>query len=391
MLFAALAQAAVPTFVWDPAQTYRYHLESRFLYSSAVTFYAGENHEAKATDFRIVADLECKAAKEGKNTALNCGFAWLGFAAQGNSGSQERLDAICAEYVDFMKPGTIELLLGPDGRIKEADIDGVARSSARVRNITEGLRNYLLRSVALLHLPLPSDPKDLLRGYRDPNPTMLVALPTATGTVGSVELTHREDGESYGLVEVASEAVGTVAKGGSVDASAAYLLDVRGAGTGLYDGSTGQLVYRGFQFDTRTMASAERNGTDAYLYYAAAIQRVEAFGPDGQAPPSILAERQPRIAKTPAEVEGLPLVPFSELGMNTLYMLMPESARALQLPRTVVKARVQVASDGLVRGLEVFDGYEVLAETVERALRASRFTPRGEGYVVDVDVEMRPE
>jgi hypothetical protein len=69
---------------------------------------------------------------------------------------------------------------------------------------------------------------------------------------------------------------------------------------------------------------------------------------------------------------------------------MPEEAKPLDLPKTVVRARVEIGAEGRARTVRAYEGFEVLATPTENALLAAAFPVRPAPYAVDVDVEWRP-
>lgn len=394
LALASTAHAGLPTWTWKAGTPYLYHMETEIRLPSGQTLYALNNTEARALRVHIALDTTCIPKAVGKNTELTCTLQHIHWSGDAFSAEQDKLDKLLAEYDERVKPATVVLLLGQDGRLKEFDVQGLQRKDMRSGEINELMRIYLLRVYSILHLPLPNDAKDFTRGWKDPDALKLISLITLDGTVGSVELMHKDDGMTVGLQQISSEARGTVAKGAAVDSGMghAYTMDVRGAGASLVDDKAGELLWRGFDVDMRLTANAERNSTDAYMYESTAMQKVDAFNDDGSAPVSILALRQPMLSATaPAVPAGTDLVAFSTLGMQPLFLVTPLELKGLGIPKHTEKALVLVNGDGSVASATVYSGYEVLAEHVQNALKAAHFTAAGKAYAVDCDVEIRPE
>ena len=164
------------------------------------------------------------------------------------------------------------------------------------------------------------------------------------------------------------------------------------AGETLFDASSGMIAWRDFTLDGQLMVSAQEAGSSAEFFQTAAIQRVQEFPAPGDVPLTIAAQKAPKLAgAAPVLAEGLTLAPFAELGMQALFIAgMPDAAKPLSLPKTVVVARVFVAADGLPTAVKAFQGYAVLGGPTEEALAAARFPVRSAAYAVDVEVEWRP-
>lgn len=393
MLFLALAapaHATMPTWKWEAGKEYRYHLESEFRQPKGIDVRAVLNTNARAVMVHFSADTTCKAKAQGKNTVMDCRIDHMKMTGTAWSAEQEKFDAIAAEYSTRFLDAQVYMLLGADGRIKEFDIDGLKQTNYRVGQINEQMSTYLARTFSVFHMPLPADAKDFVRGWMDPAPTSLLALPSFSGTVGSMNLKHIEDGQAYGLTRIGSEAHGTLASGDSVDMNQGQLLDTRAVSVALVDNEAGQMLYREYTMDARYTASAEQNSTDAYLYQISSLQAVDSFNADGSAPLPISALRQPRRSVKPADPPtGVPLVAFSTLGMAPLFLVMPPEKVALGLPNNVMKVRLQLDANGSITKVDVFEGYEILAETLEMAIKGASFPKQAGPYAVDVDVEMR--
>ena len=140
-----------------------------------------------------------------------------------------------------------------------------------------------------------------------------------------------------------------------------------------------------------TPASSSTGSVDQYVAQRSGIQRVAAFAADHTAPISVIAMRSPMLGGVaPALTEGAPLVEFSTLGMLPLFITgLPEIALPYELPTSMVKSRVVVGGDGAPTSAVPYQGYEILSEHVERALKVAKFPAKGSVYTVDVEIELR--
>jgi len=218
-------------------------------------------------------------------------------------------------------------------------------------------------------------------------------LPTLTGTAGAGTVKHAHVDDRLGLVLIDITGRATVAPGTAVESSAnAGLVDLRMGGEAWVDAAAGQLLYSAFSTDGRYVASAAGTGASQYIAQRSGVQRVAAFEPEHGEPISVVAQRAPLGKEGPPAVDtAAPLVEFASLGMKPLFITgLPEIAVPYELPKSVVKARVTVGDDGVPTAQRAYEGYELLFEHVERAVRDARFPAKGSAYAVDVSVEVVP-
>lgn len=388
----SVASAAVPTYKWVPGETVRYYLETEFFWASGIKAAARLNTDTRIRDLVMKADVECKAAARGKATELVCTLAWLDLAGLPVSDRQERVDEVMADWEEFTRKVEIVVLVGPDGKVREFDVNKLPNGNIREGQLGEQMRAFLRSAFAPLDLVLTTDDKDWVRGWERKDLGLMLQLPVADGTAGAGTFKAKHVEDRLGLALISTEGRATVAPSAAVEASAnGGLIDLRVGGQAWFDPATGQLLYSGFTTDGRRTASASTGLGEQYLAQNSGLQRVAAFEPDHKAPISPVAQRAPKVDKpAPEPPAGVAVVPFGELGMKPLFIVgFPQIAGPYELPTSTVRARVVVDAEGVPTAYTAYQGYEVLLDHVERGLKDARFPKRGGPYAVDLDVEVR--
>lgn len=322
LLLAFPTATAAPTWKWEPGKPARFHVESTVFEPRGRYVFSSINLDARVYQVALVLDLECTPAPLGKSVELTCALAYAKISATGSSASQATVDAIMAEWSERLRPATIVLVIGPTGALRDLDIQGVEKKNDKDGAIVDANHMFVKRAVALFDFPLSTDDKDWIRGWQQKGEVHAFDLPTATGTLGSVEYKHTPVGERYGYTVIESGGRGTITYGGAVDASTGSLfIDTRIGGEALIDPALGRLVYRGLSMDGRLTAASAGVGNDALIGVQQALQRVDAFLPDGAAPPSIGSlHAAKRALSPPPPGEGVDLLPFDSLGMKPLFI-----------------------------------------------------------------------
>jgi hypothetical protein len=278
--------------------------------------------------------------------------------------------------------------------MREFDMKGgLDRSNAREGAMIESQRVLLQRLFCFFDLPLTTDAKDWVRGWKQKGDSQLMQLQTTYGTAGATDMKHEHAGERYGLTVIATTGHATLSSGAALDAeNGSRLVDVRLAGETLFDPGPGTFVWRDFQLDGRLTVSAQEAGSGAEYFQTGAIERVEEFPAPGDIPLTVAALRAPKLTDAPPPgPAGAALVPFADLGMAQLFVAgLPAAAQELGLPKSVVSARVVVGADGIPTSVKAWRGYAALATATETALTAAKFPAKGTPYVVDVELEWRP-
>lgn len=387
------AEAAAPVaWSWPAGTPLLYHLETQLLTPRTVRYYAAKNLDAIAVGIQLGSDATCTAKEEGKGWRVRCDLTWFRIAGRAAMpDDQEKLDRILEEWSRDLTGADVEWYQTKDGRLREFDLFRAEQRTRTEGYVIESQRMVLQRMFSIFDLPLSTKDEDWIRGWKQKE-SALMQLQVISGTVGASVIDHKRTADEWGFVAIETSGRGTLSPGGAVDSSGTKLIDVRVGGEALFDPTNGQLVYRDVALDGRLTASSHETGRDAEVFQAGAVQRVAAFGPDGEPPLPLSAQMAPKVdAEPPAPPEGIAVVPFAELGMNSFFVQgMPESAKSLQLPKNQVRARVVVGTDGAPTSVTVTRGYAALAVPTENALRAAKFPVRPAPYAVDVDVEWRP-
>ncbi len=392
LLTAAAAADAVPTYQWQKGETVRYYIESEIYWGAGIKASARLNLSTRIRDLKLRAEVECKVTAPGKFTELDCRLPWFDLAGEPVNETQARVDLVMADWEEFTKPVQIIIVIGPDGRLREFDCNGLPSGNITEGKLSEQMRSFLRAAFSPLDISLPTDPKDWVRGWVRKDLSFMMLLPVTDGTAGAGTLKMSHVDDRLGLALVSTEGRATVGQSSAVEASAnGGLIDLRLGGEAWVDMTTGQLLFSGFTTDGRRTASASTGTADQEIAQSAALQRVAAFEPDHKAPISVVALRAPKAdLPLPDPPTGAPVVPFSELAMSPLFIVgYPQIAQPYELPTSVVTARVVVDAEGVPTSFKAVRGYEALLEHVERGLKDARFPKRGGTYVVDLDVEVR--
>lgn len=392
LVLSSLAGAAVPAYKWTPGETVRFYLESELYWAAGLKAAARTNVDTRMRDLVIRAEVDCKVAARGKSAELDCSLPWLDLTGQPIADRQERLDTVLADWEEFTKKVEIIVLIGPDGKVREFDVNGLPSNNIREGQLGEQMRAFLRSAFAPLDLVLTTDEKDWVRGWERKDLGLMFQLPVPDGTAGAgtFKANHVEDRLGLALVSTAGRA--TVAPSQAVESSAnGGLIDLRVGGEAWIDPATGQLLYSGFTTDGRRTASASTGTGDQYIAQNSGMQRVAAFDPEHKPPISPVAQRAPKVDKpAPEPPAGVAVVPFADLGMKPLFIVgFPQIAQPYDLPTSKVMARVVVDADGTPTSQAAYRGYEALLEHVERGLRDARFPARGAPYAVDLEVEVQ--
>jgi hypothetical protein len=392
-LLVATALADTPAYRFTAGEKVRYYMDSELYWGAGIKATARENLSTRIQGIRMRAEVECEAKPFGKSTELKCTLPWLRLTADPQNDSQERVDRVMADWLDYTRPVRVSVVVAPDGKLREFDVNGLPDGNLREGQLASQMRSFLRAMFAPLDVTLPTDPKDWIRGWKRTDLGFMTQLPTGTGTAGAGTVKHSHVDDRLGLVLVDVTGRATVAPGGAVESSAnGGLVDLRLGGEAWIDPAAGQLLFSGFSTDGRFVASASGAGNGQYIAQRAAVQRVAEFEPEHGEPISVVAQRAPRRADPPHAADpAAPIVDFASLGMKPLFITgLPEIAVPYELPKSTVKARVVVGADGVPTAQRAFEGYELLFEHVERALRDARFPAREGAYSVDVAVEVVP-
>lgn len=389
------AAAGIPAWNWPEGQPVMYHIESLVVRPRTGNPVAAKrNLEAYARELKLVADATCTPKAVGKSAVeVTCSFAYLKFSGRElMPGDQPQVDEILTEWSSDVAAGRVVLTMGRDGKMRQFDLQGLTMRDQRESTIRDNQRSVLQRAFAPFEFMMPEDPDAWKRGWEQKGGNALLLLPGTLGTAGAAALKHQPKGDYDGLFLVRTTGHASLSPGGAVEANAtALVIDTQVDSTTWWDVAAGLPVYRDLTLSGYRTASSAESSSGAEFYQVTAIQKVDAFLPDGKAPIPITAVRSPKYKEPAPELPaGTKSVPFAELGMAPLYLPdMPDGAKTAGLPTSVVKCRVLVNADGSVKEVWPYEGYVLLGEAVDPALRAARFPARAEPYGVDIEVEVR--
>lgn len=392
---SAPAAAGTPTWTWPEGQPVLYHIESLVVRPrTGNPVAARRNLEAGAREVKVVLDTTCTPKAVGKTAVeVTCSFAYVNFTgSELLPGDQANIDEILKEWSADIATGRVVMTMGRDGKMRQFDLQGLSMKDQRESAIRDNQRSVLQRAFAPFEFPFPEDPDAWKRGWEQKGGNALLLLPGTLGTAGAASLKHTPKGDYDGLFLIRTAGHASLSPGGAVEANAtALIIDTQVESTTWWDLAVGLPVYRDLTLSGYRTASSAESSSGAEFYQVTAIQKVDAFLPGGKAPIPITAVRSPKYKEPAPDLPaGVKLVPFAELGMASLFLpQMPESAQTAGLPTSVVKCRVLVNADGSVKEVWPFEGYVLLGEAVDPALRAARFPAKGEPYGVDLDVEVR--
>jgi len=280
---------AVPYWNW-PETPVLYHGETRIVHGYGLVYEAATNEDAVAHDVSMVMDTRCSAKIVDDVRMVNCTFDW--FRIQGTAmkaEEQTELNGILQEWSATIKDYRVEMVFGMDGKMRQFDLENVDRVNQRTGFIIERQRLLLLRIFCLLDFPIPQTEQEWAKGWRIKGWVPAFSLINTTGTAGSMRLlnTPREPRNGYQYIE--SEGRGMVNTGSGLDNGSGAMIDCNLGGATLFDEKTGLLAWRTMVLDGQYTASAGMNANVPYYQQVAAIQRVDAFEPEGKSPPPLAA------------------------------------------------------------------------------------------------------
>jgi hypothetical protein len=141
LLFLDVARAEAPTYRYESGETVRYYMDNEFFWGKGVKASARENINTRMQGFRMRAEAECVAKPYGKNTELRCTLPWILFTADPQNDSQERIDLVMADWMDYTHPVKISFLVTPDGRLREFDVNGLPEGNIREGQLADQMRS----------------------------------------------------------------------------------------------------------------------------------------------------------------------------------------------------------------------------------------------------------
>lgn len=284
-----LSPAALAVSYWNwPAEPVLYHGETRILHGYGLSYEALNNDDAVAHDVSMVMDTRCTAKVVDDVRLVACTFDW--FALRGTamqSGEQEELNGILAEWSATIKGYRVEMVFGMDGKMRQFDLENTDRMNQRAGFIIERQRLLLLRLFCLLDFPLPPTEQEWAKGWKTKGWVPAFSLINTTGTAGSMRLINRPGDPRNGYQYIENEGRGMVNSGSGLDNGSGAMIDCNLGGAALFDDKAGVLAWRTMVLDGQYTASAGMNANVPYYQQVATIQRVAAFEPEGKAPPAL--------------------------------------------------------------------------------------------------------
>jgi hypothetical protein len=137
---------------------------------------------------------------------------------------------------EILTGAVVQLVVRPDGRVVNLDLENVSRRNNRVGVINENLRLVLFRAFAGLDLQLPESGEG---GNWPQYGAWLMAAPSTNGSAGTSEIVHSVVDRGPGGVTILSGGRGLIVPGGGEN-----LYEARMWGKAVFDPRTGRLLDR---------------------------------------------------------------------------------------------------------------------------------------------------
>jgi hypothetical protein len=223
---------------WDWTRSQRFYLESQVRLPLLVWLATPYNRQARATAFEIRLVTTCGPGEPVGRSSFEvlCTLDEVGLLASGLTQEEGLLDPIVRELDEILTEASVQLVVRPNGRILNIDLEDVERRNARVGAINENLRLVVSRAFAGLDLLLPESARS---GPWPQYGALLMRAPSADGSAGMSEIVHAIVASDVGGITVVSGGRGLVSPG---EGSNQY--DTRMEGRAVFDPRSGRLLDR---------------------------------------------------------------------------------------------------------------------------------------------------
>ena len=226
---------------WDESKPVRYQLETSVETPATHTWYGLRAKEIRAIRQTMELGVTCVGTQEGKRWAVNCSLDAVRIRGQGVPGEEAELQEVMDQSVALIAGKSLQIIMGPHGRIKKVELKGVDVNDGRVGIIAENLRQMIRRTLAPMDLQLPKDGSDHDKAWRQKGSPLAVSLFGDQGTSGGVMMKHQVAGVDGDSVRLVTEARGSMALGAMMESGTTPILRVDSRGRSAFDTNSGVL------------------------------------------------------------------------------------------------------------------------------------------------------
>lgn len=247
---AAAHAEGSPELAWDWSRVQRFYLESQVRLPLVMWLATPFNQQARATAFEIRLVTTCGPGVELTRDTVEvlCTLDDVGLLASGMTQEEGLLQPIVEGLDEILTGAVVQLVVRPDGRVANIDLENVTRRNNRVGVINENLRLVVSRAFAGLDLLLPESSDS---GNWPQYGAWLMAAPSSNGSAGTSEIVHSIVDRGPGGVSVVSGGRGLIVPGGGDN-----LYEARMTGRAVFDGRNGRLLDRNWTVIAGPSASA---------------------------------------------------------------------------------------------------------------------------------------
>lgn len=189
----------------------RYHGELLIDSGEPLALLGRNNLNARVKNLSVVADFTCRAAEIRRGVEMSCTVDAVTMAAQSYKDTEQpRVDLIVSEYAELLTFEQVGLRWSDSGLLRSVELDGVAKTDERAREIQETLRLLMRR----MFVPFEQQPpRRAVAGQRWKHRGDVAALELFSkyGTVGGTVRRYVVDSADVpGVVDISSTERGTI-------------------------------------------------------------------------------------------------------------------------------------------------------------------------------------
>jgi hypothetical protein len=270
---------------WPEGRTHSWYLHTEVQLPSAMWFVADTNKQARVAAFQVEFVMTCRleGAAGKRSLPLRCAVDDIAIRAAALPGDAGVLPEILAEMDEKLSVAELQLVLRTDGRLRHVDLENVDKRNRRISQMHENMRLVLVRALAGFDLRLPRS-ADLKAGAWPQYEAELMKLPSSIGTIGAMDLAHKNRKRIGDLVPIDSSGRGMMsASGAGTSAPDIYAINLEARG--VFDTKLGILRERRWTvLGMPTASSAMAEGGEGIPYGQRGFL---SYIPPGQTPPTL--------------------------------------------------------------------------------------------------------
>lgn len=259
----ALGSALAGDLALDWTQRLRYFSDVRVGLPNGYPF-IGRTVDGTARGLELSAELECSGRWSGAIQAVNCSARELRLDLEALSTDEREIAIIEAEYQSELAGAVWQLQVGPDGRFRTVDLEGVGKADDRQATIHENLRQIARRLLTPLELAMPRRGEAPKGRWKQAGSPLLFQLFTAWGSSGGATMVHRVARREGGEARVESEGRAVMATNLDREVGAGQAVSLVGGGSARVDLANRRILWRQVAVNGELTASSIQPGVPEY-------------------------------------------------------------------------------------------------------------------------------